>query len=213
MMYIVDDSYAIEEQRRSIESARSQLKSTLPLKPEINEEIELFVDRHFKGKHVLGVHYRGTDKEREAPRVPYETVVDAVRRYLAAYPEAVVFAASDESNFLDFLSVTLLSEYGKDLITANATILAPFMGDFGVPAWHSDFSGGGSGYQRGREALRDCLLLSRVSFLIRTSSLLSAYAQILNPSLRVHILNKQKNPWFPEADLTFETLPDFVSDD
>jgi hypothetical protein len=55
-------------------------------------------------------------------------------------------------------------------------------------------------YRKGREALLNCLLLSRCSALIRTASTLSGWASIFNPELPVTMLNRPfpNRLWFPD---------------
>jgi hypothetical protein len=59
---------------------------------------------------------------------------------------------------------------------------------------------GEGNYRKGEEALINCLLLSRCSALIRTTSFLSAWASIFNPALPIVLLNAPyaKSPWYPE---------------
>jgi hypothetical protein len=48
----------------------------------------------------------------------------------------------------------------------------------------------GNGYDKGEDALINALLLSKCATVIRTTSFLSAWASIFNPTLRVVLLNK-----------------------
>src|SRR5579872_1851366 len=48
------------------------------IKPHILDKINTFDKENFKDYFVISVHYRGTDKIIEAPRLPYEKVSEAV---------------------------------------------------------------------------------------------------------------------------------------
>jgi hypothetical protein len=50
-----------------------------------------------------------------------------------------------------------------------------------------------------KEAMVDSLLLSKCDFVIKTSSALSDWVKIWNPSIEVYNLNKFKETWFPQA--------------
>ena len=55
---------------------------------------------------MIGLHYRGTDKASEAPKVPYEQVQMEVRQITDTLPEDFpykIFVATDEQAFLDFM--------------------------------------------------------------------------------------------------------------
>ncbi len=45
--------------------------------------VDAYVREHWGDAMVLGIHYRGTDKSAEAPRVPYEEVEAAVRQAIS----------------------------------------------------------------------------------------------------------------------------------
>jgi hypothetical protein len=67
---------------------------------------------------------------------------------------------------------------------------------------------GEGNYRKGQEALINCLLLSRCSTLIRTTSFLSAWASIFNPGLPIVLLNEPyaKSLWYPEKVLIPRSL-------
>lgn len=61
-----------------IERAHQLIEKHIRLKPALRKKIETFYTDHFAGHTVIGVHYRGTDKVKEAPSVPYEKVDEEV---------------------------------------------------------------------------------------------------------------------------------------
>ncbi len=149
-------------------------------KPRILERIEAFAVEHFKNAFVIGIHYRGTDKFKEAPRVPYEHVR---ARILAAINTAKpsrckLFLATDEQAFLEYMLAAFPD------VLAYRQMFRSIDGEpiHGRPA---------SRYDEGEHAVIDCLLLSRTDLLIRTASNLSLCATLFNPDLPVVLLNRE----------------------
>lgn len=147
----------------------------------IEESAQRFADAQFQGTFVVGVHYRGTDKHLEAPRVPYEEVDTEIRTLGAAAPGGryKVFVATDERAFLDFMT---RRHSGRVLFRDI------FRSVDGRPIHHASPD---SNSRKGEDAVLDCLLLSRCNHLVRTASALSLYATYVNPDLPVRLLNHQ----------------------
>lgn len=61
------------------------------LKPNIQNKIDSFVDRHFKNKKVMAIHFRGTDHPEKKSMDHY---MHQIKKYLPFYD--VVFVSSDE---------------------------------------------------------------------------------------------------------------------
>lgn len=143
----------------------------------IQREVDSFVRENFEGAHVIGIHYRGTDKSAEALRVPYETVLAAVQQKLLAADakRRRLFLASDEQAFLDWM----LERFPDELIFRKALRATD-----GQPLHYRK----ACARQQGEEAVIDCLLLSRCRFLIRTASNLGLCATFFNPSLPTLLL-------------------------
>jgi len=146
----------------------------------IREEIEVFVN-HFKinnfdGNIVIGIHYRGTDKVTEAPRLQYEKVREEIEKH--AKNDCLLFVATDEQQFLDYMiecyGTRVLYLQAERSTTSTPLHLAPK-----------------SPYQQGKEALLDCLLLSKTDLLLRTSSNLSLASTYFNPLLPVIELSRR----------------------
>lgn len=70
-------------------------------KPFIWNEVDQFVKDFFEGNFVIGVHYRGTDKKSEAPRVPYEVVAQCVLEQMGTLKNSnvIIYVATDEVKF------------------------------------------------------------------------------------------------------------------
>lgn len=153
---------------------------------------EAFVQAKFKGR-TLGVHYRGTNKASEAPRVAWESVATAVRDAIAADPEiATAFVATDEPEFLHWLTgrnigVQLCSYGSESTLTSDG------------PTYLSDGDPG----VKGLEALVTILLLAKCSVVVRTPSHLSAWAKILNPEQAIVMLARpyDSTMTFPDREI------------
>jgi hypothetical protein len=160
----------------SREEAHRLLQKYIVIKKPLQKEIESFVEQHFKDQFVIGVHYRGTDKISEAPRIAYEEVYRVVDRVIGEQTQYKLFIATDEQAFLDEIS----NRYSGRVICLNA------IRSTNGQAIHASRK---NGYQKGKEALFDCILLSKTQFLIRTASNLSACSTLFNPTLPVILLN------------------------
>lgn len=176
------------------ERASMLFRRYLRVRPEILEEVDRFCADHFDGGRVLGVHFRGTDKTREAPRVSPEECSAAIRRFLEQHPDvARIFVTSDEAWFIPFVQAEFpeLAVSFRDDQRSDGT----------RPVHRLEFTGGN--YEKGRQALLSCLLLSRCDAVIRTASTLSAWASVFNPRLPVIMLNRPHphTLWFPDRCL------------
>jgi hypothetical protein len=100
---------------------------------------------------------RGTDLAYAPPVTPAEYFAP-IDRYLDAHPDALLFLATDQVQYLDLMR----KRYG-DIVRSydclrSRTATAPFEMSAGSP------------YQKGEDVLIDILLLSRCAFLIRGAS-------------------------------------------
>jgi len=146
----------------------------------MRDRVDAYVRGRFAGAQVLGVHYRGTDKREDAPRVPYEAVEAAVRAQVPAAGTAwKVFLATDEQPFLDFMRVRFPDRL-ECLDMRRSTDGSPI--DV-IP---------GDNLRKGEDAVMDCLLLARCDRLVRTASNLSLCATFFNPRLPVMLLNRER---------------------
>jgi hypothetical protein len=144
--------------------------------------LERDVDRYWREQvgacGAIGVHYRGTDKWEGAPVVPLDRVASAVGAALdAAGPAATrVFLATDEQACLDYLR----ARFPDRLLALDL----PRSTD-GSPLHKRP----GHGFQKGYDAMMDCLLLARCARLVRTDSDLGLFASFFNPGLPVTLLS------------------------
>ncbi|HTU46588.1 MAG TPA: hypothetical protein VMF91_16090 [Bryobacteraceae bacterium] len=171
----------------------------MPLKQEILSKLEQFCGEHFAGKTIVGVHFRGNDKIEEAPRVSWDSMRETIANYLRANHDVHgLFIATDELPFRAYIADSFpgleVISYGRSLATDSKADL------------------GGSNYAKGEGALMDCLLLSRCSAAIRTTSFLSAWASIFNPKLPIVLMNRPypQKLWFPESLLISKSMSEYL---
>ncbi|HEY1778195.1 MAG TPA: hypothetical protein VGG41_18710 [Solirubrobacteraceae bacterium] len=166
----------------SRERAGQLIRKYIKVKPHVQRKVDAFEERYFESRYVAGVHYRGTDKGNEAPKVAYEVVEAAVQQEIAGRSDAVIFVATDEQQCLDHLRAA----FGARVVFIDALRSANY-----EPIHH--LNGGWAAtdrYALGEEALIDCMLLSRSNVIIRTQSNLSSSAGNINPTVPVVDLNR-----------------------
>jgi hypothetical protein len=156
--------------------AHELIEKYIQVKPEILKEVDEFYEKFLKGREVIGVHYRSTDKWLEAIPVSYQEVVEVIDKIVKQHPENnyKVFIATDEVSFLQVMK----NRY--DICYTEAQRMDEY--PIHYVSQH--------GYLKGKEALIDCLLLAKSSILVRTNSNLSAVSAYFNPSIAVINLNR-----------------------
>ncbi len=145
---------------------------------------------------ALGIHYRGTDKNRSSLETNYvspENFLRLVRDFVETHSDIdAIYVATDESGFVEKVRVQ-----HESLRIFNS----------GEVKHHKDGTIENN-YSKGDHALLDCLLLSRCKYLLKCQSALSGFAKILNPRLEAYRVCANKlapwcfgNPYFPDAFL------------
>ena len=178
--------------RLTIERANFLVKKYIKLCPQILREVNTFEALNFKGHTVIGIHYRGTDKITEAPAVHYDAILSVIQQQIIeSKKELKFFIASDDQGFVDFV---------RKNIPESALIIRSLKRSGNGKPIHISFKN----YRAvNREALIDCLLLSKCSKLYKTASILSGCSVIFNPQLEVEMLNEPypEYRFFPEKFL------------
>ena len=139
----------------------------------------------------LGLHYRGTDKNRQTIDTNTVSAADFLAlaaAFLAEHPEIrCVFVASDEP--------------GVQAAAAARFPTLDVRGLGGVPFHKADAPAAYPG--KADRALLDCVLLSRCRYVLKCSSALSGFAKVLNPQLECYRVAACKMfsdiPYFPDA--------------
>ncbi len=157
---------------------------------EVTARLEAFCREQFAGETVLGVHFRGTDKNTalwETNPVSHEAFLAAVDDFLGGHPEVTkVFVATDDARFLE-------------AIARRRPVLAHTQqrSEDGGSVWNGH--AGSRNVAMARDAVLDCLTLSRCRFVLKGMSALSAFAKVMNPGLEAYRISACKRDWFPEA--------------
>jgi hypothetical protein len=160
------------------------IKKYVHLKPEIEDEIESIFKEKFSDSFMIGIHHRGTDKYGETPIVPYLNTLKALNYAIINLTRnqranLKIFVATDDQNFLAHLLKTCPYQ-----IVFNDFVRSPDHRPVHYGNnWHS------SNFQKGKEVLIDCLLLSKCNILIRPeASSVSLTATKFNPQMKDIVL-------------------------
>lgn len=177
-------NYALTTEHEIPKSKNHQyIEKYIHLKPHMNKKVSDFADTYFANHWMIGVHYRGTDKVIEAPRIAYNDVVNQINRVIELTVKALpysIFVATDEQPFLDHMKEQFPDRvvYLEDGIRST----------HGGSVHHSERE---LNYKKGEDAVLDCVLLSRCNILLRTSSNLSLVSTFINPDMPVIELSKR----------------------
>jgi hypothetical protein len=181
--------------RMSLEESARIFRKYLKPKPHIIALVDDFW-KHIEVKgSVVGIHFRGSDKREEAPRVSWDHCLQVLQDTLRIDENIkAVLVASDEQQFHDYVVQSVM---GVPVFAYNDHFR--YQAGDELPPHRT----GGGEYEKGEDALINALLLSRCSTLIRTTSFLSAFSSVLNPELKVILLNKPYDNclWYPEIEI------------
>lgn len=178
----------------TIDKAHKLINKYLILNDWVQQEVNAFCQDYFKGRKVIGVHYRGTDKIGEAPEIPYEKVIRNIRHVQSEYlPDACVFLATDDNKFISY--------FQKELPQVQLIMRNDYQRSDNDKPVH--LNGEFDKFEVNRDALVNCLLLSHCDFLIKSSSFLSDISKLFNPTVPVVMLNKPYGRvfWFPASEI------------
>ncbi|MCH9621667.1 MAG: hypothetical protein S4CHLAM20_10920 [Chlamydiia bacterium] len=162
--------------RLSRERGFELLQKYVKVKDPIKQKIKEFEEAHFKNNKVLGVHFRGTDKKSEAPEIDYKDLFLMLQQEMEQGEFTKLFIATDDGNFFEYIK--------KKFPTRICSI--PAIRSFNKEAVHLTNT---SNYQKGEDALIDCILLSKCDKLYKMASNLSDVSMIWNPYMEVVHLN------------------------
>jgi len=182
------------DKQLNLNNAPRLVRKYIGVNREILDKAKAFFKKNLENKSVLGVHYRGTDKSAEAPPIPYEEFKDIILKLLKQNSQIdCLFVSSDEQKFIDFLDNSFrhrLSVFFHDDKERSTTKIAVHR------------SRTGDRYRKGEEAVINCLLLSKCSALVKTTSIMSGWSKLFNPDLPVTIVNSpfERQLWFPDRE-------------
>lgn len=140
---------------------------------------------------VLGIHYRGTDKQTvawDSNPISQSQYLTLIQDYLARNVSFdSIFVASDEPSFAD---------------QVRATLALPVL-HLGAGEHHMATEPTSSRREKTDRAMIDCVLLSKCDTVIQTSSALPSFAKLLNPELKIFRCAASRlfsnMPYFPVA--------------
>lgn len=176
------------------------IKKYLAVQDDVMQEVDAFCTTHFQQKKVLAVHYRGTDKCMEAPVVSYENVTNNIKLFCEKVPGIrSIFVSSDDANFIKYINNSSL-----ELLVVSRD--DAYRSDNNEPIHRSQQGK----YDINRDAIVNCLLLSRCDGLLKSASILSGWSMLFNPTLPMVMLNRPFDSFFPERELLNIVLCDPV---
>jgi hypothetical protein len=182
-------------QKLRLSFAKSLFDKYLNIQEDIIKEVENFQKQWFKEEKILGVHYRGTDKAGEAPLVSKEKLLAHIREVLKEKQELkIVFLSTDDEGIIRFLENAKLE---RQLVYREDIFRSTDGEQFHRKKEHSKTL-------INREAIVNCLLLSKCMFLLKTASILSDCSVIFNPDIEVRIISAPHNSdltWWPATEL------------
>jgi hypothetical protein len=176
----------------SFEAAHRVFFDRYAVQPWVSTALDTLQQSRPPGARLIGIHYRGTDKKSEAPRVAYEEMLAIIDRELTRTPDAHIFLATDEAHFLHACQL----RYGNRLFFLRDSVRSTDGKAFHLHRRHD-------GFHLGRDAVLNCAMLSRCDLVIKTPSILSGWAKILNPALEMYLVRRPYSycTWFPDRAL------------
>lgn len=146
---------------------------------------------------VLGIHYRGTDKQTatwDSNPISAEQYLFLIREFMGQRPDFTsIFVATDEFSFVERLRRSV-----------SLPVLSMGEVEFHMAAEHRTTRAA-----KADRALLDCVLLSGCACVLETSSALPSFAKLLNPELEIYRCAASKlfgqlytkMPYFPVAHI------------
>lgn len=181
------------DQRLSIDAASRLFWRHFAPRDVVSRKVDAVLAQVPGRRFDLAVHYRGTDKAFEAPRLAFDAYDTAMVDHAEAGGSLQrVFLATDEPGFEAFIR----SSFPETTFTTY-NLAAP--ADSSRGRHFSDMSA----EAKATEALVNMFLLAAAPLCIRGASYLSAISKIIDPSLRTRTLNLTHygSPGFPEREI------------
>jgi len=152
------------------------------LKPDIKSLINTFYKHNIRGQHILGVHYRGTDKISEThllPFIEYEKKIDIMLKNNICDK---VFFVTDELHLRKYVESKYKNHVIFYALEADYKTIRPDQ-KIGL-----HFSNLPSPYLLAKDALAECYLLSKCNlFMSSGRSSMSLFATFINPQI-IHVI-------------------------
>lgn len=166
-----------EIQKRRIKFSEI-IKKYIVLKPNVQKKVDDFVEKNFKGKRVLGVHFRGTDHPNKKPMDHY---LQVVKEKLVDYD--VLFVSSDEHDRFRLTEIVF-----KDKVVYYDSIRSPNENPLNIPYYYTHYPRNGTfeyQYKIAEDVIIEAFLMSKVDYLLCCeASNVNYFARAINPDLQ-----------------------------
>lgn len=176
--------------RHDFGKARDYWRSYFCFTQDVYDRAERYWTDNMSGKTVLGIHYRGTDKNTDfwqSNPVSRYQFLSIVEDFLSMHPDiTAIFIASDDANFVEAIGKVLPIHYHEQPRSRGR-----------MPTWNSHDVD--QNVAIAKAAILDCLTLSRCRYVLKCMSQLSAFSKVFNPDLEIYRVSAFKLGWFPEA--------------
>lgn len=143
------------------------IKKHIKIKPHIMNQANEFYKKHMEGKKTIGIHLRGTDKNREVPMTPTDLIINEANKY-EGYQ---YFIATDDNKLL---------EEAKKKLKGDIIYFDSIRSDNNKPIHLSRTS---SKAIVGEQVIIEMLLLTSCQKFIHTCSNVSMAVHYFNPDI------------------------------
>jgi hypothetical protein len=168
----------IEEIQKRRHAFSEIIKKYMVLKPDIQNKIDNFVNKNFKNKKILGVHFRGTD---HPDKKSMDYYLQIVKEMLPNYDG--LFVCSDEYERFRMAEVTF-----KNKIISYDSIRSKNSNPLHSPFYETRFPRNGSfeyQYKIAEDVIIEAFLMSKVDYLLCCeASNVNYLARAINPTLK-----------------------------
>ena len=162
-------------------------KKYIKIKKNFLKSTNNFAKKHFKGKKVLAVHFRGTSMK-TIPRHPLpptpDQIINLINKLIKRYKFNKIFLVTDELNYLELFKEIYgnMLCYRKSFRSNKSKIF-----DLNPRKLHR--------YNMGVDALEDTLLMSKLNYLVCSRSNMSEVASLMiNKNMKVIEIWNGYNP-------------------
>lgn len=201
--------------RDALESSDTELdyaklySELIKLKPYLKEKVENFYNKYMKGKFVIGIHVRGTDKfssvdshENNPKHFTYQKYVSELEREILEQQKiqnkpVCVLAVSDEQPFIDYIKQNLGNKYQviiadniirSNISTSGVNILCdddnPECKHYKDNSIHRGMPDKSS-FKKGLDAVFEVYLLSKCDVFYKSRGNFSNSVTYINPNQKV----------------------------
>jgi len=154
----------------------------------------------FDTNNTLGLHYRGTDKNKDNEQsnpITINEFIIIIKDFISKHKNInTIFACSDEKGFVEkllsiFPNINILEN--KQERGSKNEINGFFRTSNNLTQEEKN--------NRNIDAMLDVLSLSKCGYVLKGSSAMSAFSKILNPSQKIFQVQAMKMPWYPAVGI------------